>query len=382
MKKIPAFVLSSAFLLALTAPVYADQSQINKDQISSVQQQQTLTYEQAVDKAFKASNVLKNSEMDIDRSYEIREKVGDSVKYTPTGPGNGAGDAYGIGALKGLAQADMAWDLNKKNYELTKDHIAYTVKQAYNNVLQGQKQLELAKASLDNQALQTTIIRTKVEYGTASSFDLTQEENKLQAAEERVKLATKALQDSYEKFNNLLNLPKDTRLVLTDEPKFTTFAQTEEQMEQHVRDIITSSTAVWAAEQQVKLKQLDIDLYTYNVQGSTPYKAAEIDVQKASNNAEDTKKNLANGIRSIYLNIKQLENRYQELNVDLANAQKTQQMAQIRYNLGIGIKADVLNADLAVKSKQKDITDVLSQLDVLKVAYDKPWVATGASTSS
>jgi len=217
----------------------------------------------------------------------------------------------------------------------------------------------------------------KAAEGTISQYELSQEEGKYEAALKQKTLAAKALDDAYVKLNSLIGVPKETRFALIDEPQFKPFDKDENELENDIVYVVSNSNAVAMAEDQVKLKRLDVDLYTYNA-GSTPYKASEIDVRTAANEVQDTKKKLSDGMRSIYYSIKQLEDQYKSLTINLSNAEETLKMAQVKYDAGVGIKADVVAAELAVANYKKQIFDTLIQLDNLKLAYEKPWVAAGA----
>jgi outer membrane protein len=375
MKKLPVFVLSSALLLAFSLPTYA------ADSSTTVQTQaQSLTYEQALEKAFSSSISLKNAEAAIDRAFEVRQNAGSGIEYYPTGLGNGEKDAADRSKVKGLAQADVAWGTSKRKYELEKDNIIYSVKTAYNNVLEAQKQKELAEASAKNEEIQKVLASYKASEGIISQYEMNQEEGKFESALKQKTLADKALEDAYTKLNSLIGAPKDTRFVINDEPQFKPFNKDETELENDIAFIVSNSNAVAMAQDQVKLKQMDVDLYTYNA-GNTPYKASEIDVRTAANQVEDTKKKLSDAMRSMYYSIKQLEDQYKSLNITLSNAEETLKMAKVRYDAGIGIKADVTAAELAVLNTKKQIFDIVVKLDNLELAYQKPWAASGAASS-
>jgi outer membrane protein len=373
MKKLPVFVLSTALLLPMSFPVYAANNEV------AVQQTQSLTYEQALEKAFASSISLKNANDAIDRAFEVRQDIGSNIEYYPTGTGNGTKDAADRSKVKGLAQADVAWGTSKRKYELEKDNIIYSVKTAYNNVLQAKKQQELAEATAKNEEVQKVLASYKASEGIISQYELSQEEDKFESALKQKTVAAKALDDAYTKLNSLIGVSKDARFVLNDEPQFKPFNKDENELENDITYIVSNSNAVAMAEDQLKLKRMDVDLYTYNA-GNTPYKASEIDVRTAANQVEDTKKKLSDAMRSMYYSIKQLEDQYKVLNINLNTAEETLKMAKIRYDAGIGIKADVTAAELAVLNIKKQIFDVVVKLDNLELAYQKPWTATGASS--
>ncbi|GEN35167.1 TolC family protein [Aneurinibacillus danicus] len=376
MKKLPVFVLSTALLLPSAVPVYAADK-------APVVQSQTLTYEQALEKAFASSIPLKNAGDEIDRAFEVRQSAGSSIEYYPTGTGNGAQAAIDRAKIKGVAQADAVWGISKRQYELEKDNIIYSVKNAYNNVLKAQKQQKLADASAKNAELQKVLASYKAAEGTISLYELSQEEAKFESALKQKAAAAKAVEDAYLKLNSVIGASKETRFVLNDEPQFKPFDKDETELENDIVYIVSNSNAVAMAEDQVKLKRLDVDLYTYNAGNTTPYKASEIDVRTAANKVQDTKQKLSDGMRSIYYSIKQLEDQYKVLLIEKEKAEETLKMAKVRYDAGVGIKADVVTAELAVANNEKQIFDTLIQLDNLKLAYEKPWVAAGgAGTAS
>ncbi|MED0757795.1 TolC family protein [Aneurinibacillus thermoaerophilus] len=372
MKKLPAFVLSTALLFPLSLPVYAAET-------TSVVQSQSLTYEQALERAFNASIPLKNAADEIDRSFEIRQTIGSGIQSYPIGVGNGEKEAAERAKAKALIQADTAWGISKRKYDLEKDNIIYSVKTAYNNVLKAQKQKELAEANVKNQEVQKNVAFYKASEGALSQYELSQEEGKYNSALKQKAAADKALDDAWTKLNALIGAPQEARFALVDEPQFKPFERSETDLENDITYVVSNSDLVDMAEKQLKIQRLNVELYTYNASSSTSYKAEEIGVRQVANKVDDTKKNLADGMRAIYYSIKQLEDQYKALTIELKKAEETLKMAQVRYDTGVGIKADVTAAELAVADKKKKIFDTLIQLDNLKLAYEKPWVVAGAS---
>lgn len=372
MKKLPAFVLSTALLFPLSLPVYAAET-------TSVVQSQSLTYEQALERAFNASIPLKNAADEIDRSFEIRQTIGSGIQSYPIGVGNGEKEAAERAKAKALIQADTAWGISKRKYDLEKDNIIYSVKTAYNNVLKAQKQKELAEANVKNQEVQKNVAFYKASEGALSQYELSQEEGKYESALKQKAAADKALDDAWIKLNALIGAPQEARFALVDEPQFKPFERSETDLENDITYVVSNSDLVDMAEKQLKIQRLNVELYTYNASSSTSYKAEEIGVRQVANKVDDTKKNLADGMRAIYYSIKQLEDQYKALTIELKKAEETLKMAQVRYDTGVGIKADVTAAELAVADKKKKIFDTLIQLDNLKLAYEKPWVVAGAS---
>lgn len=334
-----------------------------------------LSFEEALTYSIKKSYELKNAAADIERTQEIRDRTSDKLDYIPSGYGNGMEDAVLRASVLGLVQADLAAQMSKKQTEVKQDILFYTVKRAYNEVLLRQKEkyldilaVEQAKLKLD----QTTL---KVNSGLASSFDENQATNNYKEAMEKKELAVKALDLAYIKLNQLIGLLESDRIVLSDVPTFSIFNGVD--VEAYVRKVTNESSAVWLAEKQVDLAQLGVDLYTYNTGSVESYRTKEIDVEKAKNNLAVTKQQLDEGIRTLYNNIKQLENQYTLLEVNLAKANEGVKLVQVRYDLGMVTGLELAEAKFGVQQIEQQMFSIVIQLDNLKAAFEKPWVISG-----
>jgi outer membrane protein TolC len=332
----------------------------------------SLTYQKALDMALAYSYALKNAQADIDRSKEVLKQASDNVKYNP---GDGSQNAYANRAYTGYAQANVNYEMASKTYEVEKDTITYMVKQAYNAVLQAQEKKKLADLTMENALLQNQIAQYNYNNGVISKTDWEQKNNDYQSAQANQEAAAKALDDAYQKLNQLLGLPGDARPQLVDQPQMNVLADTD--VEGKVTQVQTSSPSVWLAEQKVDLAKLQLDLYTFNDKSQDPYKAKEIDVTKATNSASDVKDQLAKSVRSLYNSIRQLEDQYQALQSKLASAEQTLNKTQALYNNGMATKADLVAAQLNVESLKQQLFDTIAQHDNAVLAYDKPWVLGG-----
>lgn len=338
---------------------------------------QTLTYQQAVESALSKSYKVKNALEDIDRSREVLDKAADSVWYVSGAPG---GDPYVNKAYLGYESASVAYQVSKKIYELTKDTVAYAVKQAYNGVLQAEEKKRLAEATLQNADIQRRIAQVRYEYGLISRFDRDQAEKAYQTAQANLAAAEQALADAYQRLNQLVGLPPEARYVLVDRPEVKDLGEVD--LRGKVAQVQAESPAIWQAEQQVNLAKLQLDLYTFNdPTNPDPYQAKEIDVRKASNTLLDLKDQLEATVRSLYATLEQLRSQYDALQSQLAAAEDSLKLVQVQYANGMAIWADVVAAQTKVQQLRQQLADVAAQYDNLLMAFDKPWVYGGAAAS-
>ncbi|MEW9673288.1 stalk domain-containing protein [Ammoniphilus sp. 3BR4] len=335
-----------------------------------------LTFELALSYAEKNSPSLKKAIADIERSEEVRDKAGDNLNFTPLGTGNGSNDALERSALKGLQQADISLQMTKKNVDTLKDALYFKVRKSYDEILQKQKEMQLAELTLNHVLSQERITNIKAEAGLASESDTIQAQNNVQEAKEKLEAANKALADSEQKFNQLLGLDNGETYVLEDYPSFEKLMEVN--LDHHVRNVVAENPSLWSLEKQVDLAKLDVDLYTFNDPSNPiPYKAKEIDVTKAQLTLADTKQQLEESIRTMYYNIRQLENQIGVLQANLAKAEQGQKMVQAKYDVGMAIEAELTEVTLSVEQLKQQIFNVTVQHEQLKIAFEKPWVLAG-----
>lgn len=337
-----------------------------------------LTFQKATDLALSYSYTAKNAQQDIDRAKEVLNKAADNVKYVPA---VGSQDQIGNQIYAGYAQANVAYQMAQKEYGVIQDTITYQVKTAYNAVLQALEQKRVADLALQNALLQNQIAQFSYNNGTISEIDQSQKNNDVANAKASQEAADKAVADAYQKLNQLLGLPQDARPQLIDTPQMSPLGNVD--LEGKVAQVQTSSPSIWLAEQNVDIAQLQLDLYTFNNKSSLDtYKAKQIDVTKAQNTAADLRDQLGKSVRTLYYNIRELEDQYQALQAKLASAEQTLKKTQALYDNGMAIQADLVAAQLQVESLKQQLQNIAAQHDNALMAFDKPWVLIGQPSSS
>lgn len=336
-----------------------------------------LTYDKAVNLALSSSYRVQNALQDVARAKQVLEKASDNVQYIPSR----GGDAVATKIFTGYTQASIAYEMSQKAYGMTQDVVAYAVKQAYNGILQAQAQQAAAEAALKNAQVQADIATVGHQYGTVSDIQWQQAVQALQAAQASVQAADKAVTDAYQRLNSLIGLPADARYQITDQPQVSDLKGVDP--ETQVSRVISDSPSIWQAEQQVNLAKLQLDLYTFNDPNNPdPYEAKQIDVQKAYNSEADLRDQLSRSVWSAYNSLQELQAQYQSLQSQLAAAEQSLKLAQIQYQYGTGIQADVVAAQAKVDQLKQQLANTAAQFDNLKMVFEKPWVAGGSGSTS
>lgn len=179
--------------------------------------------------------------------------------------------------------------------------------------------------------------------------------------------------------NQVIGYKPEQRYELKDKPVYSEF---KDNVETKVSQVLTSSTAIWLSEQKVDLAELSLKLYNFNTAGNTPYEAEQLNVEKAQYATEGTKRQLEEAVRTIYNNIKALESQYSQIQAGLVSAKSAADMAKKQFDVGLATELQVYEANLKVTTAEQQAEDIVSSIDTLKLAFNKPWAMQGSAGAS
>ncbi|WP_017756477.1 stalk domain-containing protein [Calidifontibacillus oryziterrae] len=333
-----------------------------------------LTADQAIKKALENSTKLRAADVGMEQLEDKHDNATNGIDFSPTDHGNGPEDAADRSTALGIQKINSGIRKAEKEIEILKETLTYQAKNAYNSVLQAEENLKLAEKELEFAKVQNNIKKQQAAVGLISDIEKITADNTLIESQKQYKAAEDALDKAYDTLNHLLGYSKDKRFNLTDTPK--SDEPIEENVDYQVAKVISDSTAIYVAEENLKLAKLGLNLYTFN--SGLPqesYTFNELEVDKAELSLSQQKKDIEDGIRQTYHAIKDLENKYEILKTNLANLEQNQKAMKARYDLGMVPLVNLLEVNIGVERIKKQMFDIEAQLELLKMTYEKPWVA-------
>ncbi|MGY5484794.1 stalk domain-containing protein [Paenibacillus sp. ALE2] len=335
----------------------------------------SLAYDDAVKLAIADSTSVKTGEVSIDQAGKIMKETGKNIDFVPAEAGDEAQDK----AFKGYAQTNLNYEAAKKNLEMTKESIEYNVKDLYNKLLQKQNAVKLAALNIEDAERKLKVAQIKRDNQMSSDYEVTQATNQLTQNQAALDKAKKDLDSAYISLNQLIGYKPEQRYELKDKPVYSEF---KDNVETKVSQVLTSSTAIWLSEQKVDLAELSLKLYNFSTPGNTPYEAEQLNVEKAQYATEGTKRQLEEAVRTIYNNIKALESQYSQIQAGLVSARSAADMAKKQFDVGLATELQVYEANLKVTTAEQQAEDIVSSIDTLKLAFNKPWAMQGSAGAS
>ncbi|GAF25573.1 outer membrane protein [Moorella thermoacetica Y72] len=337
----------------------------------------TLTLQQAINLALQNDKGLQKAEKEIDRTKELRDNAADNVDFTPV-MGSSYDPNYEL-SWNNLLSADLAWQMSKKNLEASRDAVVLKTCKSYWDV-QAAKEKVAVQQKLEQQALlNLQNARAGLQAGTIAPSAIVAAEGQWQQAKNNLEAAQHALDDAYNSFNQQVGLDASERPVLADAPTYEPLDIAD--LDHEVARVVASSPSVWLAQQKVTLEQWAADMMFFTGQ-YTPYKAREIAVDQAQLDAASAQELMEMVTRQLYYTTKSLEEAYQAAQEALKMAQENLRVTQVKYNAGMATKSDIVAAEVAVNQAQLNLGDLIRQHAYMKLAFEKPWAASGGSGGS
>lgn len=324
------------------------------------------TLQQAIEQAKAHSETLKSMKYDVDRGYEVRQYVGDKVEFTPLEASNSAADTL----FKNLMSADLTWRSAKRSYEAQEDTIVMTTYKTYYGLLQAIENVKVAKIQADSADWQHRVAAATYRVGILNKMGMLQADATLAGSKATLEAANKALEDSYQKFNQLVGLWPEDRPVLVDKPSYNEVKI--DNLDYEVAKAMAASPSIWLARQKVDLAQINLNLYSFN-NSSEPYIAKQIDLEKTEIAVQDTTEQLGKLVRTLYYTIKQTEEQYATAQENVKTAEEALRVVRVKYDVGMATSAEVHAAEAALAQAEKSFFDLACQHEIYALAFQKPW---------
>lgn len=341
-----------------------------------------ITYEEALKRALKNSSDLKKLAEDIKITEEKKENAS-SVIVVERPPGYGAprtdvfiSDATHISDLVNLVSLDIGREASEYQKEIKQTLIEYQVKTAINNIIQLKKDIELAKRSLEISNKKLSITKQKAYLGLESKTNETQEIQKYEQQQKQLDSLYKNLDNQYISFNRLIGAKDDERFILDYDVSFELLGDIP--LDSYVLQAINKDPSIHIQEGVVKQAEYNLNLYSYTG-GNDSYSIRKSRLEQAMIDLNDAKNKLKDNIRNAYNRLHQIEKEYEVKQLELEKAIQQWKVAKTKYDLGMIIETDLKQAELAVLNAQADLEKTISQYDLLKFAFQHPYLLSSNS---
>lgn len=323
---------------------------------------------------------------------------------------------YTGGQLEGaIKAADLAMNANELGLELCKQQVKAATMSAYYQALQAENQIKVAQDSVNTLTEHLKNVNAQYTVGTVAKSDVLGTQVQMANAEQNLINANNSYDVAIASLNNVMGLPTDTELNLTDSLDYNVYEIPLEECTAYARsnrpDVLMADYQVAIAEagvQQAKAGYMPkvSAQASKSWAGEDPFGSEETDQRYAQNNnwtagvvlswdiwdnnvtqskvnqskaavakaeaaAENTRQSGDLEVRTAYLNLKAAEKSINTTQVAVDKAQEDYKIAQVRYAAGVGTNLDVMDAEEKLAQAQTNYYTALYNYNSSKAALDK-----------
>lgn len=323
---------------------------------------------------------------------------------------------YTGGQLEGaIKAADLAMNANELALELSKQQVKAATMSAYYQALQAKNQIKVAQDSVNTLTEHLKNVNAQYTVGTVAKSDVLGTQVQMANAEQNLINANNSYDVAIASLNNVMGLPTDTELNLTDSLDYNVYEIPLEECTAYARsnrpDVLMADYQVAIAEagvQQAKAGYMPkvSAQASKSWAGDSPFGSEETDqrygqsnnwtaglvvswdiwdnnvtqskvnqskaaVAKAEAAAENTRQSGDLEVRTAYLNLKAAEKSINTTQVAVDKAQEDYKIAQVRYAAGVGTNLDVMDAEEKLAQAQTNYYTALYNYNSSKAALDK-----------
>lgn len=323
---------------------------------------------------------------------------------------------YTGGQLEGaIKAADLAMNANELGLELCKQQVKAATMSAYYQALQAKNQIKVAQDSVNTLTEHLKNVNAQYTVGTVAKSDVLGTQVQMANAEQNLINANNSYDVAIASLNNIMGLPTDTELNLTDSLDYNVYEIPLEECTAYAR---SNRPDVLMADYQVAIAQAGVQqaragyLPKVSAQaskswaGDSPFGSEETDKRYGQNNnwtaglvlswdiwdnnvtqskvnqskaavakaeaaAENTRQSGDLEVRTAYLNLKAAEKSINTTQVAVDKAQEDYKIAQVRYAAGVGTNLDVMDAEEKLAQAQTNYYTALYNYNSSKAALDK-----------
>ncbi|MCT4620631.1 MAG: stalk domain-containing protein [Marinisporobacter sp.] len=329
------------------------------------------TYEELLERVYKYSRELKRLDISLERAEINKDEARDRVKSTPIGTGNGEDDAARTSEYIGFEQNRIALKNAENNIAKKKDQLAYDLKKAYNNILKQEDGIKIKKLELEIANENMNQVRIKHEYGSISENEKIQGKRELKETKKSYEMALEDLKEAYEKLNEMIGFDQEERYSLKDSVSFE--EMNDEDVDYHIARMISISPEIWESEENVKMKELEVKLYTFNAGGAS-YESKKMDAKEANMDLGDKKKAYIESLKNTYKTLKRYKDEYKNSVLAYEKGKDDFDKGKIDLEIGSITPIELKRKIVALEREKKSLKDKVMDYNELLMKYDKPWI--------
>lgn len=309
---------------------------------------ESLDIETAVEKALSNSTALKTANLSLAVSEEQLENSQFSVDY------NTGSDS--LQSILSLIKNQASYRNSEEELKVQEQKIAYEMEQTFIDILNIQREIQIAEDSFKVEEKNLTISKLKSDMGLISQ----QEYNEALLSFEKSKVNIESQKTNLENLFTNLNIiigesdtSKQYNLLINIEYEP---VELKSSIEDYAEARVLESVTIQNAKRNLSVAEQSYIVEQANISGTTTsLMQAENSVATSEMNLSDTKENMEVQVINLYNTIKSLETNIENNKTELSNLKNNYEIAKIQYEMGKISEIELMQAENKVISMENTI---------------------------
>lgn len=315
---------------------------------------------------------------------------------------------YSGGKLESqVEQAELALNVADLELTATKQQLRQSVITYYYNVQQYRNEVKVNQETVANYAAHLELVESQYRAGTVAKAEVLSSQVELANAQDSLSLAQNNYELAVAKLNNVIGLPLDSQLTLTQGLKYEKYPSTLEECSQYALanrpEMASYQAKLSSAAADVKIAKsgylptVDFSLsqnwHDKNFPGvdnsnwqatlttslnlfdsginKSKVKQSEYSLVTVQEQARQQRDTILLEVREAYLSLREAEKRIDTKKVAIAQAEESLMIAETRYRLGAGTNLAVFDAVVALNTAKLNGNKALYDYNTSKAQLEK-----------
>lgn len=328
----------------------------------------SITFDEAIDKAFETNSSLKNLKDSQDLTEYSKKQLSDRfVAYSESQSAIYGSDSQ-LGDVLTLMQTDISLESIPYQQEIIEGSIKAGIKSCFNNILGYEKDLEYKKKSVEHDKILLDVAKKKVELGLLSQYEYNKQEEEYNKELQDIKTIENNIENEYRSLGILID-SKDKYVISYSIDGYNPIGQVD--INRYANQSQYSNPSLKVKELAVKQKQNSLKISTTTRE---QYMSNQNAYNQAERDFEDAKDSFTQKVLSTYNNIKSTEQEYDKALKDMEQLKKDKEVLTVKYNSGLASAIEMETMDFGIVSQQYKIDKLIINLDTLKYTFERPYL--------
>ncbi len=313
-----------------------------------------LTIEDVLNMAVDNSTALKSGNLTKDQAWESRNDAADDVSLRPSG-GGGPVNVKSESSFTKLMQTSNRYLTQGKLLQQEEKSVKLDAYQKYISVLIAQEKIKNAEITLAKDQLSERLAKICAQVGTISNLEIVTAQSTVQASVAALQEASENLDKAFVELNAVIGLWPEDRPILQDTIAFETFKV--DNINAEASRAETSSETLWSLQQLVNLQKMDLSYFRYGPGSGalSSYDIEKLDVGIAELNVEEARKEVRNGVYTLYKDIQAAEEQYNKVDAAIKATEETLRVTKVKYDVGMATTMDIKTSEAALVSYETNL---------------------------